>query len=374
MNRIGIFVFYDADGIVDKYVENLLKSLISELQELVIVINGSIQSGDRNLLRKYANRIFQRENIGFDGGAYKDIFTSFLKGENWERWDEIVLFNDTFYSGFYSWKDIFNLFENEKVDFWGLTHHDLGKFPDGEVIKKHLQTYFVVIRKSMFKNNIFKYFWECLSYPRTYREAITEFEIYFTTYFEKFGFVWKSWLDLKNISQQMDCSKNIYISECDKLIINYHFPILKRRAISIVTWKQSFRVLEYMKINLEYDVKDIQNHINRLSDKKRIKPFDFKTLEQFCTFYNKVYIYGGGIIGNAVKEYLEYKGFIIAGFLLTVVSDGDEDLTTIQFDKYEPKESDGIIIALNQKNFNEVYSSVRKKCSKMQILLPEYDN
>ena len=40
--RLGIFFFFDADGVADRYVEVLLKDLLHSLSELVIVANGHL--------------------------------------------------------------------------------------------------------------------------------------------------------------------------------------------------------------------------------------------------------------------------------------------------------------------------------------------
>ena len=53
--RIGIFVFYDATGVVDDYVEVLLKSMRKEVQKLIVVVNGVIErSGYQRLKRIYS--------------------------------------------------------------------------------------------------------------------------------------------------------------------------------------------------------------------------------------------------------------------------------------------------------------------------------
>ena len=87
MNRLGIFIFYDACGIVDQYVEVLLEGLLTVLNKLVIVINGNITNTSERKLRRYSANIFARENIGFDGGGYKDALLNLKENEKWEQWE-----------------------------------------------------------------------------------------------------------------------------------------------------------------------------------------------------------------------------------------------------------------------------------------------
>ena len=97
MKRLGVFVFYDASGIVDPYVEYLLESMKNIIQKLIIIINGEIKDEEYNKLKKYSQDIFIRKNYGYDAGAYKDVFMQFLTRKEQIKWDEIILFNDTFY-------------------------------------------------------------------------------------------------------------------------------------------------------------------------------------------------------------------------------------------------------------------------------------
>ena len=46
MKRLGIFVFYDAQGRVDRYVGYLLKEMTAFLERLIIVCNGCLKERD----------------------------------------------------------------------------------------------------------------------------------------------------------------------------------------------------------------------------------------------------------------------------------------------------------------------------------------
>lgn len=171
--RLGVFVFYDASGIVDDYVEELLKSLVDELNKLVIVVNGLITGMSKKKLKKYSNNIFLRENKGFDAGAYKDVFLNFLNEEDWEQWDEVILCNDTFYGPIFPWKIVFNkMYIYKNIGFWGLS-----RYPGDEIISdeegypNHIQSYFLVCRKNLITSSFFWEFWYSMDYPKTRLEA-----------------------------------------------------------------------------------------------------------------------------------------------------------------------------------------------------------
>ncbi len=182
MNRLGIVVLYDANGTVDRYVEFLLSSLQSEIQEYIIVINGYMKDESIQRLRQYTANIYIRENAGFDAGAYKDVFLQFLPQSVWKNYDEIVLMNDTFFGPVTSMEQIWKLFEADSVDFWGITRHPRQELSDGSIVESHIQSYFIVIKRRLFTSPYFSEFWEKLSYPRTYQEAVENFEIKFTVF------------------------------------------------------------------------------------------------------------------------------------------------------------------------------------------------
>jgi len=73
MKRLCIFCFYDKNGVVDSYIEYLLNDLRSCSAYIIVVVNGSVNFDGRLILQKYSNQIIIRRNMGFDGGAYKEI-------------------------------------------------------------------------------------------------------------------------------------------------------------------------------------------------------------------------------------------------------------------------------------------------------------
>lgn len=74
MKRIGIFLFYDAKGIVDEYKVYLLYSLKTVLSDLIIVVNGRICDDGLAVLRRFSEDIYIRDNIGFDGGVQRGTY------------------------------------------------------------------------------------------------------------------------------------------------------------------------------------------------------------------------------------------------------------------------------------------------------------
>ena len=88
--RLGIFFFFDAQGIVDSYVETLLTDMVKNLSELVIVVNGELTAKSYAKLTAFTDNIILRENKGMDAWAYKTALESY-------GWDRLVEFDEVIF-------------------------------------------------------------------------------------------------------------------------------------------------------------------------------------------------------------------------------------------------------------------------------------
>ena len=77
INRLGIFFFYDAQGVVDDYVLKLLDGFMPHFSDLTIVCNGKLNDAGREKLLRYTSKLIVRENKGFDVWAYKTALDSY---------------------------------------------------------------------------------------------------------------------------------------------------------------------------------------------------------------------------------------------------------------------------------------------------------
>lgn len=372
MNRLGIVVLYDANGTVDRYVEFLLSSLQSEIQEYIIVINGYMKDESIQRLRQYTANIYIRENAGFDAGAYKDVFLQFLPQSVWKNYDEIVLMNDTFFGPVTSMEQIWKLFEADSVDFWGITRHPRQELSDGSIVESHIQSYFIVIKRRLFTSPYFSEFWEKLSYPRTYQEAVENFEIKFTVFFKEKGFCGKSLMDLKEGAVFDEEAVNPCFHSYE-LLKEYHVPFLKKKFLNLESpnFADMMAALEYIEKETSYNKDLIWDSLFRLSkENRKWSAFNYSELEKFYCRYTRIYIYGAGKYGQNMKRYFQYRKWKFGCFL---VSDhADESQNCKNFRDVIITKDVGIILALGRKTFYEVYPIIRCQVDETQLMLPDY--
>ena len=134
INRLGIFFFYDAQGVVDDYVLKLLDGFMPHFSALTIVCNGKLNDAGREKLLRYTSKLIVRENKGFDVWAYKTALDSY-GWQKLEQFDEIVLFNATIMGPVYPFSEMFEAMNKRDLDFWGITkfhrveHDPFGRSP-----------------------------------------------------------------------------------------------------------------------------------------------------------------------------------------------------------------------------------------------------
>ncbi len=372
LKRLGIFCFYDKDGIVDRYVEYVLADLTKCLDMLIITVNGHINNDSLKLLKGYTEHIIIRENKGFDVGAYRDAIVHFLGEEGIKEWDEIVLCNDTFYGPFIPFKNVFQKMETKEVDFWGLDYRQ-GKF------LSFIQSYFLVFKKRILLNgDLFTYLKSNIdSNSVEISDVYAFFEVGLFSYLVKKGYKYGSFVYTKNY--------NVYLNG-DRCIEELQLPILKKRCFSSQYYSREpmLRVLYYIKQKFNYDIRLILENIDRLygtairledvlnygylackSIEKRIP--DLAVSEQelldFIYRYSEIYIYGTGIVARKIW-YLYHNS--IACFKGFIISDsqklGKRNLYNYPIMHYKDTKSGSVIIlGTDFENSEEIIPTLREE-------------
>ncbi|KGF01252.1 MAG: rhamnan synthesis F family protein [Actinomyces urogenitalis] len=229
--RLGIFFFFDAQGVVDSYVEAMLTDMKNNVEEIVTVVNGEVSAKSYARLAAHSARVILRENQGLDVWAYKTAMESY----GWDRlteFDELVLFNATIMGPVYPLAEMFDEMARRDIDFWGVTwFHQVdfdpfGTMPDG-YIPRHLQSHFHVYRQSLVRSPEFQKYWDEIGPIRNYIESVGLHEAPFTQRFERLGFV----SDVYVNTEDLDGFTYQPILFCAKeLVANRRCPIFKRRS------------------------------------------------------------------------------------------------------------------------------------------------
>lgn len=126
----------------------------------------------------------------------------------------------------------FDLMDNVKYDFWGMTRHPTGEVKTiGYTFEPHIQSFFLVFRSRVLKNSLFKEYWESFAYPNTLMETIINYEFELKQYLTKNGFISKTLSDIWGM--EFKENENPTISYSLELIRDKGLPILKKKSLLI---------------------------------------------------------------------------------------------------------------------------------------------
>lgn len=165
INRVCVFAHYDKDNMVDEYVYYYLHELLTVTQKLVFVTVSDISKKDAERLENLNIEVIKRENIGYDFYSYKVG----IERLDLNLYDELIVCNDSIFGPVVPMKNIFTKMQDKECDFWGIT--------DSGLIDYHLQSYFLVFRKSILQSLTFSRFWDELKVLEDKKEIIKRYEV-----------------------------------------------------------------------------------------------------------------------------------------------------------------------------------------------------
>ncbi len=278
-SRIGIYFFYDKDGIVDDYISYLLNDLKKNLSYLLVICNGKLTCEGRNIFNQYADEVIVRENIGLDVWAYKTAF-EYIGWDALEKYDETVIANSTIMGPVYPFQAMFDAMELRDVDFWGITKHNTLTFdpfncnPYG-YIPEHIQSHFMVFRRKLISCLEFKLYWDNMEMINSYEESIGKFESSFTKFFSDKGFQWDTYVNPVELDELCEFPLLFYPKQ---MIDIYKCPIFKRRSffqeydylLSRTTGQSTYELYSYLKNHSTYNINLIWNNILRTCNQEDI--------------------------------------------------------------------------------------------------------
>lgn len=272
INRLVIYFFYDADGIVDRYVPYMLEDIVKNCSELFVVCNGKLTPEGRAVFQKLTPNILVRENKGFDVWAYKKA----LEQYGWDKiseFDEIIMMNSTIMGPIYPLSEMFKEMNQRDLDFWGITkYHKYPSDPFGTIpygyIPEHVQSHFIAVRKSMSQSLDFHNYWKTIPAIESYADAVGKHEAVFSKYFRDKGFLWESYVD----TSDLEAFTHYPLMMTPTLLLKkYRCPIFKKRSffhdyydiLDNSVGNQGTQLLTFLKEETQYDVRMIWENILR---------------------------------------------------------------------------------------------------------------
>lgn len=280
VRRVGIFFFYDGDGVADETVRTLLDGVQPHFERTIVVVNGALDDASRaEFEARPGTELLQRENRGFDSWAYKTA----IEHIGWDAMaeiDELVLYNFTILGPVASVAAMFDDMDARDLDFWGVTvHHGAPFDPWGlletPTLPEHLQSHWIAVRASMLQSEPFRRYWDDLPPIPDYAHAVAKHEARFTHHFSSFGFRWEPFVDTADLRQTTFYPLNSMPVE---LIRDRGCPVFKRKTLfagidSVIDEHATGNARElyrFLAASGRYDMGVLDRHLARSADQRDV--------------------------------------------------------------------------------------------------------
>lgn len=248
-NRISLLAAYDKNRIIQDYVVNIIIKL-SEISDVYCFYDNEIDKKELDKIKNYVVWAGSKSHGKYDFGSWGIMIDS-IGWNKIENYDELILINDSVYGPMYDLKNFFKKMDEYKYEFYGITQ--------SSQISKHLQSYFMVFRKSVFQDIEFRNFWKKISFFNDHRSYVEEHEIYLSKILIKNGHSLGSLVKYHRQYINPTCFP-IQIME------KYKSPFIKVKCFKNPEndlWENYKDLIIKIQNNNYYDYKLIENHINR---------------------------------------------------------------------------------------------------------------
>ena len=199
MKRLVIYFHYDPAGCIDTACRIAVQA-VQKYGKVIFVTNGALAPADRVWVRQSGAGCIERENTGFDVGAYREALLT-IGREALAEYEEIILMNYTLAGPVCELQPMFEAMQaRPALDFWGLTRHYAMKSPRfGGNVPEHIQSHFLALRPRLFTGDDFWRYWQEMPLPKSYEESVIRHETRFTPYFAAKGYTWDTYVQTEDM-------------------------------------------------------------------------------------------------------------------------------------------------------------------------------
>ena len=228
MKRLAIYVHYDKFGRVLDFEKFFINALLQDFAKVIVVSNGEI---DKHAFDGIAAvEIVERQNRGFDFGAWKDVICSRYESEIGE-YDQLLITNNSIYGPIGSFSGMIAEMDRRDCDFWGINRHPANdcciiRNDPATLCREHLQSYWLVFKTRLLHSVDFIDYWRNLPELDSFKKAVGYGEVALTHHFEQKGYSSDCYADFSKYSAMTGLNPCFYSYE---QITEDHVPVLKRK-------------------------------------------------------------------------------------------------------------------------------------------------
>jgi rhamnosyltransferase len=257
--RILIFSHFSPYNLLSRHVIFMIKNLRPLYEKVLFITNSLLNEDQKECISEYCDIIIQRENKGFDFGAWRDA----IHEEGWDalqEYDSMTLMNDTCFGPIYDMLPVFSEMEVPNVDFWGVTSHSRstkGMPGTNGPIETHIQSYFMTFGKKVIASSVFQQFWANVQDYQTVNQVIKNCETNLTNILVQMGFMYDTYMNQKIQNAKID-DRSIY--SMPDLHVKKGNPFIKIK--SFLFFKDPIYLKALIGAHSDYDISMIDEHIH----------------------------------------------------------------------------------------------------------------
>ena len=245
MKRLAIFASYDNKGMVHDYVLSYLRFLKEIADKIIFVADNEVLPEEQAKLKNLCCHCEFVRHGEYDFGSYKRGFNQAKIDGLLSDCDELILCNDSCFCEF-SFRGVFAAMDEQNCDFWGMT--------SSNEIKPHLQSYFLVFRKSVFLSEYFAAFINGVEKLDNHDEVILNYEVQLKQFLESKGFIASAFVEAAD-------AFNITIHNPLSLL-KRGMPLLKKKFFvwGATAKEKPDEVIDFIRENYPSGYNDILTH------------------------------------------------------------------------------------------------------------------
>lgn len=290
--RLVFFAHYDRDDLIDDYVLHYLKGLKPVCDKIIFASDSNLSKKETDKLKGLAVVAHAKHHGEYDFGSWKRCLQHLEK--DLDRYDELVLANDSCFAPFHPFKSVFETMAKKDLDVWGLSKGRLD-------YKTHLDSYFIVLKKSVFLKKWFLNFMHSIQKQKNVVDVVKYYESGFSALLRKHSVKYDSYAPVPFWDLM---ARGSFHQEAFNRINTQQFPTLKTKIL-----KQNIGSISRIKekldaLNSTYPKKLYENYIHRICGTKTPRHYFIPVSSFKFPIVHKRILY---IVAKTTKSYKWYR-------------------------------------------------------------------
>ena len=263
MKRLLIYVHFNKYDHISRHVFYQIEHMRPLFEKLVFISNSKLSLSEVEKLRekKLIDEFIQRENTGYDFGAWHDGM-ALVGFDKLKEYDSITVMNDTCFGPLWDMEPIYQKYESDsEVDFWGMTNHQEVK-QRNLFINEHLQSYFISFKKRLIQSTVFQNFWQSVENYIDVQKVIDNYETQYTKKFVDAGFKYQTILN--TIPLKDDFFHSNFTIHYPHVLLENHVPFIKIKTFDLTQHLAPYLLKAIEQVS-DYPIEFILSHMSDMS-------------------------------------------------------------------------------------------------------------